>query len=217
MNSCLIAGSCYTAGDTQSGNVCNVCSAATPTTWSANTGESCSDGLSCTAPDVCQADGSCKGTSNETDDVPPGTDFHDTRIGACNTWPSDNTVRGVAGVLVDGNDTDWSMARGDPGDIVGVACDVDPLWTISTNGVGVRACMFFSCRSGGSPSVTCKEGSSAATDAAVPGYSGCCETGPNPTLGATISGCTSDKTSIRFRIDNGATASCTSYSFDYHN
>ena len=217
LNACIIGGQCYSAGATQSGNVCHICSAATPTLWSGNTGASCSDGLSCTTPDVCQADGTCEGGSSDTDDVPPGTDFHTTRIGACNTWPSDNTVRGITGVLIDGNDPDWFMARGDPGSILGAACDIDPLWTLNTNGVAVRACMFFSCRSGGTASVTCKEGSSAATDPAVPGYSGCCETGPNPTLQADVGSCVDDKTNIRFRIDNGATASCTSYSFDFHN
>ncbi|GMV43126.1 MAG: hypothetical protein AMXMBFR64_48420 [Myxococcales bacterium] len=59
---CLIAGVCYANGDTDPGNQCKQCTAATSQVAFSNksNGSACNDGSACTAPDTCTA-GVCAG------------------------------------------------------------------------------------------------------------------------------------------------------------
>ena len=59
---CLIAAACYSTGDTDPGNQCKQCTAATTQTAFSNktNGTACNDASACTAPDTCTA-GVCAG------------------------------------------------------------------------------------------------------------------------------------------------------------
>lgn len=68
--SCLIAGACFQNGALRPGNPCERCDAQAPQLWSPNPGASCSDGLSCTATDVCNNTGQCVGSGSPCPPVP---------------------------------------------------------------------------------------------------------------------------------------------------
>ena len=66
---CLISGVCYANGKGNKKNSCQKCDTATSTTaWSGDTTGKCSDNDLCTHLDVCQTDGTCKGTKYTCDD-----------------------------------------------------------------------------------------------------------------------------------------------------
>jgi len=59
---CNIAGVCFGAGAANPMNACQICRPATSTSsWSANAGASCDDGLFCTTGELCSAAGACGG------------------------------------------------------------------------------------------------------------------------------------------------------------
>ena len=62
---CLIGGACYSAGQTNPANVCQICQDGT--VWSANDNVSCDDGQACTKDDGCDAQ-QCAGVAYDCDD-----------------------------------------------------------------------------------------------------------------------------------------------------
>ncbi len=210
--SCFIDGECYESGDPLPGASCEVCAPSKHVFASSITpGESCDDANACTGPDICQAGGECTGVLINDEHEPNETPDAAWYLGTLDECSANS--RAASGVLASPDDVDWIRARGT--DTVSL-CTVDPELTTESGGAEVRSCLFIKCDRGTTThnnDVTCLGAAADQVDPALPGYAGCCTTGKDPNVRASLD-CdgTNDSADLRVRVDSLAeAAACVDY------
>ncbi len=165
---CVIGGTCYSTGNTNPSNTCQICNATLDDAgWSANNGASCSDGNTCTQNDTCSGT-TCVGSPILDGYEPNDSSSAAPNLGTVKDNMNWSDAKSFTASLYASGDEDWYKYR-DEGTTLG---DMEPRVELTNvpSGSNYKLCAFHVCDNGNAPDPKCNSGSLTTYG----GMTGCC-------------------------------------------